>query len=129
MVDLMVSMQQDPELQLVIDSELELLRPHVRRCAGQLDALLHPGFFEFGASGRRWNRDETIEALTAGQEAGRDAPAAASELAAIRLADDVILLTYISRQGQRRALRSSLWRRTDAGWRIYFHQGTLLPAG
>jgi len=124
---LMASMSPDPELQLVMDGELELLRPDVRRTADRLAGLLHPGFFEFGASGRRWTRDHAIERLTAGPEAGDDALAEVSDLAGERLAADVILLTYVSRRGQRRALRSSLWRKTSSGWQLYFHQGTPLP--
>ncbi len=29
------------------------------------------------------------------------------------------------RQGERQALRSSLWRNNAAGWQLLFHQGTL----
>ena len=43
-----------------------------------------------------------------------------------RLGGDVIHLTYLSERAGRRALRSSIWRRTPDGWRVYFHQGTLI---
>jgi len=43
----------------------------------------------------------------------------------------VALVTYLSVQqslegAQRRARRSSLWISTDSGWKLEFHQGTLL---
>jgi hypothetical protein len=43
------------------------------------------------------------------------------------LADDLVLLTYVSDNDGRRARRSSLWRRSGGSWRMVFHQGTLLP--
>ena len=41
----------------------------------------------------------------------------------IRLADDVVLVTYVAREGGRTSLCSSIWVRGDEGWRLYFHQG------
>jgi hypothetical protein len=43
------------------------------------------------------------------------------------LPDGLVLLTYRSTTAQRSALRSSLWRRETSGWRVLFHQGTVLP--
>jgi hypothetical protein len=40
-----------------------------------------------------------------------------------------VLVTYVSERGERRARRSSVWRKTEDGWRVYFHQGTLIPPG
>jgi hypothetical protein len=118
----------DHDLQLVLDSERRLLDPRVRRSADHVERLLHPDFFEFGASGRRWNRCEMVAALVA-EGSPDDVPlTTVSDLAAIRLADDVVLVTYITQDGGRRARRSSLWRRTAMGWRLYFHQGTIIPA-
>ncbi|MEY9930118.1 hypothetical protein ABH926_004760 [Catenulispora sp. GP43] len=34
-------------------------------------------------------------------------------------------LTYFADNQGRRAWRSSVWRLTETGWRMYFHQGTL----
>jgi hypothetical protein len=67
-----------------------------------------------------------IAALAAEQPAGEEQVVTATELAGARLADDVIHVTYISQRAGRRALRSSIWRRTPTGWRVYFHQGTLI---
>ncbi len=53
----------------------------------------------------------------------------AADIAGIRLADDVVHVTYLSRQGERSARRSSIWLRTGGGWRLYFHQGTLAQTG
>jgi hypothetical protein len=124
----------DQDVQTVIELELRLLQPQVRAEPGEVEMLLHPGFSEFGASGHHWGRSEMIAALAAEQAAAEhpaaEHPAAeepvATDMAGARLADDVIHLTYISQRAGRRALRSSIWLRTPGGWRVYFHQGTLV---
>ena len=109
-------------VQHVLELELRLLDPRVRRSTAQVDALLDAEFVEFGASGRRWERQEMLDAISTENalEIG------ASELHGVRLAEDVVLVTYVSGQGSRHARRSSIWRRTGTTWRIYFHQGTLI---
>jgi hypothetical protein len=114
----------DQEVQAVIELELRLLQSQVRAEPGEVEMLLHPDFSEFGASGRHWGRSEVIAALAA-EEPVAEEPVA-TDMAGTRLAGDVIHLTYVSQRAGRRALRSSIWLRTPAGWRVYFHQGTLV---
>jgi hypothetical protein len=121
----MEGLQPDEDVQLVIDLELRLLEPQVRASTGELDRLLHPDFAEFGASGRKWDRSETIASLTKAQPPCGEAPVNALEITGTQLADDVVHVTYLSLRDRRCALRSSIWRRTNEGWRLYFHQGTL----
>lgn len=121
----MEGLQPDGDVQLVIGLELQLLAPRVRASAGELDRLLHPDFVEYGASGRKWDRSEMIASLSRGQPPGGDAPVHALDITGTRLADDVVHVTYLSLRDRRCARRSSIWRRTNAGWRLYFHQGTL----
>jgi hypothetical protein len=52
-------------------------------------------------------------------------PVKVSEMLGAVLAPGIVHLTYFSDAGGRRAWRSSLWRLTEIGWRMYFHQGTL----
>lgn len=118
---------EDEELRAVVECELRLLSPRVRRSADAVDGLLHPDFVEFGASGRVWDREAMLAAITGPELTPGDA-AIVSELAATRLADDVVHLTYITRRAGRRVRRSSLWCKTDAGtWGLFFHQGTPIP--
>ncbi|MEU6646416.1 nuclear transport factor 2 family protein [Saccharomonospora sp. NPDC046836] len=106
--------------------ERALLTPDVRCSAEQVDLLLHPDFFEFGASGRRWERSAMITAMAA--EPADDEPLVVSEMEGAQVADDVVLVTYVTEEPGRRARRSSLWRKADDGtWRLYFHQGTPVP--
>ena len=112
----------------MIELELCLLQPETRAEPTEVEALLHPDFSEFGASGRRWGRTEIVAALTAEQPGGEEPLITVTEMTGTRLADDVIHLTYVSQRSDRRAQRSSIWLRTSDGWRVYFHQGTLIPS-
>jgi hypothetical protein len=117
--------EHDDDVQLVVDNEMRLLEPNVRSSADHVEKLLHTDFVEFGASGRKWERHEMVAALLGAEFP--NAPIVASEVTGTRLADEIVLVTYVTQWDRRRARRSSLWRRTDAGWRLYFHQGTLIP--
>jgi ribonuclease HI len=113
-----VSGTADEELDAVAALELRLLDPAVRRDSAAVDALLHPDFREVGGSGAVWTR-EAIIAVLATEPAG---PAVrATDVAARRVAADVVLVTYRAAG----SLRSSLWvRGGERGWQILFHQGT-----
>ncbi|WP_089403139.1 DUF4440 domain-containing protein [Geodermatophilus saharensis] len=117
-------MTDDDEAAAVVELERLLLRPDVRADRRRVDGLLHPDFQEFGASGRVWDRETIVDALAADPTT----PGAAEAFAPVRLAEDVVLLTYRV-SGGRGSLRSSVWVRAPAaGWRLRFHQGTRTPA-
>ena len=44
-----------------------------------------------------------------------------------RLSTDLALLTYTASTSARKTLRSSLWRLEADRWRLFFHQGTVIP--
>ncbi|MFF0448947.1 DUF4440 domain-containing protein [Streptomyces sp. NPDC004609] len=120
-------------VEAVLAGELRLLDPRVRAEPGAVLALLDPEFFECGSSGRRWDRTSVHEALA---PEGRDGDGGGGErasavwvtgLTGTLAAPGLVHVTYVSDSGGRRVLRSSLWRETAEGWRMYFHQGT--PTG
>ncbi|MYT73240.1 MULTISPECIES: DUF4440 domain-containing protein [unclassified Streptomyces] len=112
------------QVQAAIDGELRLLDPEVRASDALVTALLDPEFVEFGASGRRWGRETVLEATGSGGITAED-PVVVTEMAGTLLAPGVVHLTYHSADHGRRVQRSSVWRRhPEAGWRLYFHQGT-----
>ena len=113
----------DPAVAAAVQGELRLLDPEVRASPELVGALLHPGFHEFGASGRRWDRTSIIAALagTTDQDAG---PVTVTGMKGVRLAPDLVHLTFDTERNGSHAHRSSLWRRTPGGWLLYFHQAT-----
>ncbi|MFE2032652.1 DUF4440 domain-containing protein [Streptomyces scopuliridis] len=108
-----------------IRAELRLLDRAVRSSPALLAELLHPDFREFGASGREWDRASVITMLTEQGGASPPPPITTSKMRGVRLAPDVVHLTYDSDSNGRRAHRSSLWRLTGDRWLLFFHQGTL----
>jgi hypothetical protein len=111
-----------PAVSAAIEGELRFLDPAVYTSPMLLGELLHPEFKSFGSSGRTWNRETLVNELRArGQSSS---PATVSEMNAVQLAPDVVHVTFDVDVNGRRAHRSSLWRQTEDGWLLYFHQGT-----
>lgn len=104
----------------VVELEVRLLDPQVRGDASAIEALLHPDFTEFGASGRVYDRASIIAAVVKSD----DPSAHPFEFRAVSLADDVVLLTY---RTEPPSLRTSIWKRDDDRWRILHHRGTAVP--
>jgi ribonuclease HI len=121
-----MSSNADKSVATAMALERRLLQPTVRASATALDALLDPEFQEIGASGRLWTRADTIRALTRDPQ-HTDTPIRDGDMEGRRLADDLVLLTYVSDESGRRARRTSLWRFDEgSGWRFLHHQGTLI---
>jgi len=110
------------ELGPVIERELALMSPSVRRSAALVDELLDPEFREIGMSGRFWTRPEAIQVLAS--EPDESCAAEVTDMEGTVLEPNLVLLTYVSSRGGRRARRSSLWRCSDGNWRLVLHQGT-----
>jgi hypothetical protein len=116
--------EHNPAVEAAIMGELRLLDAEVRRSPERLGALLHPDFYEFGSSGRLWDRASVLAELT-GKAVPGSRPLTTSRMKGVQLAPDLVHLTFDTEEDNgRRVHRSSLWRRTEVGWRLYFHQGT-----
>jgi hypothetical protein len=104
--------------------EETLWREATRFDRAHMERVLALGFFEFGQSGRRYTRDETLDA----QAQAIDARFPLREFAVVEIDERTVLVTYVSEVGPLpvRARRSSLWTRAETGWRLRFHQGTPL---
>ncbi len=119
----MARSEADTDMQSVLDLELRLLDPAVRRERAAVEQLLDPDFKEVGASGRIWDKEAVIEQL----EREPVERAEVQDLAAARLARDVVLVTYRARTPERSSYRASVWVRHGDSWRVRFHQGTPIP--
>ena len=107
--------------QEIRDLEELLLKPETRKSKDVLLRLLADDFFEIVASGRRYNREQIIEALL--QEIPE--PLSMTDFHAKPIGGGLVLATYRAIQGTRDvSLRSSIWKFTDNRWQIIFHQGT-----
>ena len=107
--------------------EESLWDPEVRFSTKAMDDLLDEHFFEIGASGRIYDKSQTIDAEIQDVNAGLPLP----DFSVRRLGAEVVLVTYRSVQllpdgSTKEARRSSIWVKKEKKWRIVFHQGTLL---
>lgn len=123
----MARLPTDDELDVVQDCERALLTGAVRGDRMSAGLLIHEDFREVGASGRIWDREHI---LTMMEEDAAAAPVRieASDMVAVGLAPDVVLVTYETRSGAGHARRSSVWLRERGRWQLRHHQGTRVPA-
>jgi hypothetical protein len=86
-----------------------------------------PHYWEVGASGRRYSRAFILRTLE--QSPPVDAVSAnwrICDLGLRSLGPDTYLLTYTLHQGERITRRATVWQETAVGWRILYHQGTIV---
>lgn len=88
-----------------------------------------PEYWEASASGRRYSRDFILRTLN--EHPPVDAASVGWQTydhALRRLGPDTYLITYTLRQIERLTRRATIWQRTSEGWRILYHQGTIVSA-
>jgi hypothetical protein len=105
-------------------------RPEFGTMRADFENMTLVDFWEVGASGRRYSREYVLAEL----ERRRQKPSPdiweTSDFHCRRLAADVYLLTYTLLQDRvRKTRRSTIWQQTESGWKIVFHQGTIVEDG
>jgi hypothetical protein len=124
----------EPEL-LPILHELRRREPifHTREfgsTAAEFERSTAPDYWEVGASGRRYSREFILRELTVNFPYV-DAAAAGwqtEDFGLRRLSPETYLLTYTLDQAGRRTRRATIWQSSEDGWRILYHQGTIIAA-
>ncbi|HZS54490.1 MAG TPA: hypothetical protein VFA65_08805 [Bryobacteraceae bacterium] len=91
------------------------------------DSVMAPEYWEVGASGRRYSRDFILHYLAESPPLDAAAAGWRSEGYGLRrLGPDTYLFTYTLHQGQRVTRRATIWQSAPEGWRILYHQGTIV---
>lgn len=102
-------------------------RPEFGTTPADFDRMMHPEFWEIGASGRRYSRDFVLSELERRHQNPHEDIWETSDFHCRQLAKDVYLLAYTLIQNKiRKTRRTTLWQRTEVGWQILFHQGTIV---
>jgi hypothetical protein len=84
-------------------------------------------FCEVGASGRCYSRQYVLDALEERHSAPHEDIWETSDFGCTKPGHDTFLVTYTLLQDkQRLTRRSTIWRKTAHGWKIVFHQGTIV---
>jgi hypothetical protein len=123
----------DPELKSILE-ELRCREPIFHRAAfgknaAEFGRRMDPSYWEVGASGRRYSKEFILQGLE--QYPPVDAEAAGwtcSDFGLRALGPDTYLLTYTLDQADRLTRRATIWRLTEDGWQILYHQGTIVSA-
>jgi hypothetical protein len=103
-------------------------RPEFGTTRADFERMMHVDFWEIGASGRRYSREYVLAELERRrrQNPGED-PWETSGFQCGKLAPEVYLLAYTLIQHKiRKTRRSTIWQHTEVGWKIMFHQGTMV---
>lgn len=105
-------------------------RPEWGTTRADFERMTAPDFWEVGASGRRYSRSYVLDELERRYQKEGEDPAPdslkAGEFYCRMLCGEVYLLTYTLLQGKRKTRRSTIWQRMPEGWKIVFHQGTVV---
>lgn len=90
------------------------------------ESMMDPEFWEVGASGQCYGREFVLDTLEARTPDPAEASWGVSDFQVREIAADNYLVTYRLAQGERITRRATLWRKTAAGWKILYHQGTMV---
>jgi len=88
--------------------------------------MMDDAFWETGASGKRYSKDDVLSTLEVRHSKPHDDPWQADDFYCQELGAETYLLTYTLRQQERLTRRATIWKRTESGWRIFYHQGTVV---
>lgn len=122
----------DPELTSVLEElsarEPIFHRPEFGTTCADFERMTADDFWEIGASGRRYSRDWVLDELDRRYANGPYHDVwETSGFEVRKLAEDVYLLTYTLIQDKTRVTRrTTIWRRSAEGWKILYHQGTIV---
>ena len=97
------------------------LKPAIRSSKEEMDKILADEFTEIGSSGRMFDKEDCMN-----RDLSQD-DLSMHQFNMQEVAADIVLTTYylINKTLGRHTLRSSLWKRIDGRWQLYFHQGTV----
>ncbi len=123
----------DPNLQPVLEElkprEPIFHTPEFGTTRAEFEKVVAPEYWEASASGRRYSREFILNELEKHPPVDAASVGWTSEDHAVRqLGPDTYLMTYTLRQLERVTRRATIWQRTPEGWRIVFHQGTIVSA-
>lgn len=106
----------------IYELECSHLQPDVRVSKEKLGEVLDEDFYEFGSSGKLFHRSDydSDHSLTPDRME-------ISDFIFHKLGEEAVLTTYrISNKTTGRiTIRSSVWRKRQNGWKLFFHQGTV----
>ena len=93
---------------------------------GDFERMTDERFWETGASGKRYSRAFVLDTLEQRHAHPAEDAWETRDFHCMEIAPDNYLLTYTLLQRERMTRRATLWRRISGGWKIVYHQGTIV---
>ncbi len=124
--DLVTDIRLQPILDELRQREPIFHRPEFGTTRHDFEAITEPDYWEVGASGHRYSRQYVLDVLEERFKHPTDDVWETSGFHCMEIAADNYLLTYTLKQGERITRRATVWRRTAQGWKIVYHQGTVV---
>lgn len=120
-----------PELQEVLAElcrrEPIFHRPEFGTSRVDFERMTAQDYWETGASGRRYSRQRVLDGLEERFSVPHADVWETRDFHCRRLAQDIYLLTYTLLQDNvRLTRRATIWQKTPDGWKIVYHQGTIV---
>jgi hypothetical protein len=114
-------------LQELIDREPIFHRLEWGTTRADFERMMSEEFWETGASGTRYNRQFVLDEFARRFASPHHDIWETTGFFCQQLAPDLYLLTYsLVQNHNRKTRRATIWRRTADGWKIVYHQGTLI---
>jgi hypothetical protein len=105
-------------------------RPEHGTDRADFENLMAESFWEVGASGQKYSREFVLTTLKQRAILAGDDDFIVADFVCQCIALDTYLVTYqLTQKGGRLSRRATLWRADAGGWKILYHQGTLITAG
>ncbi|MGA9061608.1 MAG: DUF4440 domain-containing protein [Terracidiphilus sp.] len=102
-------------------------RPEFGTSRADFERMTVEDYWETGASGRRYSRKAILDELERRFSKPHDDVWETRDFYCRKLAEDTYLLTYTLLQDhQRLTRRATIWQNTGDGWKIVYHQGTIV---
>jgi hypothetical protein len=121
-----------PELLAVLEElkrrEPIFHKPEFGTTRRDFEHMTDDSYWEVGASGRRYSREFVLKSLDSRIPQPEETTWETNGFHCLQIAPNNFLLTYTLHQGLRVTRRATIWRRTTAGWKIVYHQGTTVSS-
>lgn len=102
-------------------------RPEFGTTRSDFDQMMTEDFWEVGASGKKYSREFVLNTLMERRNAQVSEHLVVTDFVCRCISADTYLVTYqLEQDGGRFSRRSTLWQLTKEGWKIIYHQGTLI---
>lgn len=111
--------------ELIYKLETDLLKSDIRASVEKLDELITDDFIEYGSSGLVYDKKNILERLPQ----GNSPTYSLSNFEMIILSEEIIQTRFKTDrmnldETKMSSLHTSLWRKTNNKWQMFFHQGT-----